>query len=181
LKKPDNEESTPAKLPGRYHLLTGDVTSEQTWHAALQASQENFSSIPDTIVNCAGFVYLGQAPHSVPLEDFDRLWQINVKPLYLGVKHIVPHWVSNHTSGHFITIGSISSQRPRPSTVWYGASKGALDTVYYTICTKHLLQSDNTNRQPKGLQPRMQRMVFALTLFAHLLATLLCKRLWSFH
>ncbi|KAJ5806875.1 hypothetical protein N7474_010467 [Penicillium riverlandense] len=128
LKKPDNDES-PAKLPGRYHLLTGDVTSEQTWHGALQAAQEHFSSIPDTIVNCAGFVYLGQAPESVPLEDFDRLWQINVKPLYLGVKHIVPHWISNHISGHFITIGSISSQRPRPSTVWYGASKGALDTA----------------------------------------------------
>lgn len=163
MKKPDNEENAPTKLPGRYHLLTGDVTSEQTWHSALQASQEHFASIPDTIVNCAGFVYLGQAPHSVALEDFDRLWQTNVKPLYLSVKHIGPIWVSNHIKGHFITIGSISSKRPRPSTVWYGASKGALDTVYYAICAGLLFQPDNKNRLPKGLQPHMQKRVFALT------------------
>ena len=131
--------------------MTGDVTSEKTWHDALQASQECFSAIPDTIINCAGFVYLGQSPHTVPSEDFDRLWQVNVKPLYLGVKIIVPHWVNNHISGHFITIGSISSQRPRPSTVWYGASKGALDTVYCITYTERLAQSDNVKQATEGL------------------------------
>lgn len=122
----DTQELCP---PGSFVYLTASVSAEKTWHDVLLRAQEAFSTLPDTVVNCAGFVHLGQEPHTVPEEDFDRVWQVNVKPLYLGVKVIVPSWIQSGARGHFINIGSISSQRPRSSTLWYAASKGAIDTV----------------------------------------------------
>lgn len=81
------------------------------------------------IVNCAGVVHRGQDAHLVPEEDFDRVFNINVKPLYLSTKVIVPFWIEKNIPGHFINIGSISQSRPRPSTVWYASSKGAVTVV----------------------------------------------------
>lgn len=124
-----NQEITKLCPSRSFVYLTASVSAEQTWRDVLQQSQEAFSAIPDTVVNCAGFVHLGQDPHTVSEEDFDKVWQVNVKPLYLGVKVIVQHWIEKGIHGHVINIGSVSSQRPRPTTLWYAASKGAIDTV----------------------------------------------------
>ncbi|EXJ76459.1 uncharacterized protein A1O5_00967 [Cladophialophora psammophila CBS 110553] len=124
-----NEETATLVPQGTFSHLTASVASEQTWREALQLAQHKFSAIPDTVVNCAGYVHLGADAHMVPEEDFDRVWQVNVKPLYLTVKVVVPYWIEKGIPGHVINIGSIGSQRPRASTIWYTASKGALDTA----------------------------------------------------
>ncbi|OAP61732.1 hypothetical protein AYL99_03935 [Fonsecaea erecta] len=125
-----NEETSRLLAPGaQFSSLTGTVAAEQTWRDALQLARDRFSAVPDTVVNCAGYVHLGADAHTVPEEDFDRVWQVNVKPLYLTVKVVVPCWIENGVAGHVINIGSIGSRRPRASTIWYTASKGALDTA----------------------------------------------------
>jgi len=141
----------------RFTWLNADVASEQTWRDALKTVQSAFSAPPDTVVNCAGFVHLGADAHTVPEEDFDRVWQVNVKPLYQTVKVIVPFWIEKSVRGHVINIGSIGSRRPRASTIWYTASKGALDTVNEQLQLQpRVLQlncassAEHSHRQPKG-------------------------------
>ncbi|KIW80012.1 hypothetical protein Z517_06627 [Fonsecaea pedrosoi CBS 271.37] len=132
INQPGNDatlDSLPTTLSQNFCPFTGSVSHEQTWRDALQMSREKFSALPDTVVNCAGYVHLGADAHAVPEDDFDRVWQVNVKPLYLTVKVVVPCWIAGKVAGHVINIGSIGSRRPRASTIWYTASKGALDTV----------------------------------------------------
>jgi 3-oxoacyl-[acyl-carrier protein] reductase len=132
LNQSSNEEtanSCKEGTSGSFVSLTGSVASEDVWRQALEQTQAHFGCLPDTVVNCAGYVHLGQDPHTVPETDFDRVWQVNVKPLFWTTKLLVPLWSQQGIPGHVLCIGSIGSQRPRPSTVWYTASKGAIDTV----------------------------------------------------
>ena len=49
--------------------------------------------------------------------------RVNVKPIYLSTKVIVPYWKEKKAQGSFINMSSISEPRPRPFVVWYAASK----------------------------------------------------------
>lgn len=129
LSQAGNDETSSINEQGKFYALTASVALEQTWREALQLAQTHYSRLPDVVVNCAGFVHMGAQPHEVHDQDFDRLWQVNVKPLYLTVKVVVQEWIGKGLRGHVINIGSIGSQRPRASTIWYTASKGAIDTV----------------------------------------------------
>ena len=57
-------------------------------------------------------------------EEFDRIYRVNVKSLYLTAKHAVPHFRAKR-DGVFVTIASTAGVRPRPGLTWYNGSKGA--------------------------------------------------------
>jgi 3-oxoacyl-[acyl-carrier protein] reductase len=76
------------------------------------------------VVNNAGTTHRNQPMLDVPEAMFDRIYQVNVKSLYLTAKHAVPHFRAQH-GGAFITIASTAGVRPRPGLTWYNGSKGA--------------------------------------------------------
>jgi 3-oxoacyl-[acyl-carrier protein] reductase len=96
---------------------TADVTSEESWQEILKAAKDKFSRI-DIVVNCAGVVHNAAPSHEVPEEQFDLMFKVNVKPLYLSTKVFVPYWRQNSIKGSFINLSSISQPRPRPNLVW---------------------------------------------------------------
>jgi 3-oxoacyl-[acyl-carrier protein] reductase len=57
-------------------------------------------------------------------DEFDRIYRVNVKALYLTAKHAVPHFRAKR-DGVFVTIASTAGVRPRPGLTWYNGSKGA--------------------------------------------------------
>lgn len=61
-------------------------------------------------------------------DEFDRIYAINVKSIYLTAKHMVPHFRANG-GGAFINIASTAAIRPRPGLTWYNGSKGAVVTT----------------------------------------------------
>jgi 3-oxoacyl-[acyl-carrier protein] reductase len=105
-----------------------DVTSEQSWKDILEAAVSNFERV-DVVVNCAGVVHNAAPSHTVAEEQFDLMFRVNVKPLYLSTKVVVPYWKEKGIEGLFINMSSISEPRPRPNLVWYAASKGAVTVV----------------------------------------------------
>ena len=78
----------------------------------------------DIVVNNAGTTHRNQPMLDVSEAAFDRIYQVNVKSLYLTAKHAVPHFRAQR-SGGFITIASTAGVRPRPGLTWYNGSKGA--------------------------------------------------------
>lgn len=76
-------------------------------------------------------------------EEVDRMWRINVKPIYHSAKVIVPYWREHQRKGLVINLSSISSPRPRPNLVWYAASKGAVTAVrisFFGSSTRHRVE-----------------------------------------
>ena len=76
------------------------------------------------VVNNAGTTHRNQPMLDVSEEMFDRIYQVNVKSLFLTAKHAVPHFRSQR-DGVFVTIASTAGVRPRPGLTWYNGSKGA--------------------------------------------------------
>jgi len=125
----DNVKATASAAPnGSCIALTGNVSSESDWRNSLKAVLDEFGKL-DVVVNCAGVVHIAAPSHEVPEDQFDLMFAVNVKPLYLSTKVIVPYWKEKGAEGLFVNISSISEPRPRPNLVWYAASKGAVTVV----------------------------------------------------
>ncbi|KDN52031.1 NAD(P)-binding protein [Tilletiaria anomala UBC 951] len=111
------------------YQMNGDVTSEKTWHDAVAYAKELFKKAPNVVVNNAGWTYSNKPTLSVTEDEFDRVFNINVKSIYLSAKVIVPVMQKASTGGSFIQISSTAAIRPRPQLTWYNASKGAVSTA----------------------------------------------------
>jgi NAD(P)-dependent dehydrogenase (short-subunit alcohol dehydrogenase family) len=59
-------------------------------------------------------------------DDFDRVFNVNVKSIFFSVGAFVPQLLEEKRPGVMINIASIGATRPRPGLVWYNASKGAV-------------------------------------------------------
>lgn len=82
----------------------------------------------DIVVNNAGTTHRNQPMLDVTEADFDRVFAVNVKSIYLMAQAVVPHFRSRG-AGCIVNIGSTAGIRPRPGLVWYNASKGAVNLL----------------------------------------------------
>ncbi len=78
----------------------------------------------DIMVNNAGFTQNNCPMTEVDEETFDRIFDVNVKSIYLSARHAVPVFRKGG-SGLFVNIASTAGLRPRPGLTWYCGSKGA--------------------------------------------------------
>jgi len=69
-------------------FLTLDVTSEESWKAALSAVLQRTGRL-DILVNNAG-INVRKNIEEMPVEDFDAMFAVNVKGPFLGIKHALP-------------------------------------------------------------------------------------------
>jgi 3-oxoacyl-[acyl-carrier protein] reductase len=115
---------------GRDHAVpfAGDVSKSQDWRTALNLTLEKFGKL-DILVNNAGVVHVAKPSEEVEEEEVDRMWKINVKPLYYSAQVIVPYFRKEKRPGVVVNLSSILAPRPRPKLVWYAASKGAVTAV----------------------------------------------------
>ncbi|TRZ55279.1 MAG: SDR family oxidoreductase [Rhodocyclaceae bacterium] len=79
----------------------------------------------DIVVNNAGTTHANMPAHDVTGEEFDRVFQVNVKGLFHINRHATPAFM-RQGGGVFINIASATALRPGPGLCWYGASKGAV-------------------------------------------------------
>lgn len=83
---------------------------------------------PDIIVNNAGITHLPTAMEDVSDADFDRVFQVNMKSVFLMARHFVPA-MKDRQSGAILNIASTAGVSPRPNLNWYNASKGWMITA----------------------------------------------------
>ena len=79
----------------------------------------------DVVVNNAGWTHRNRPLLEVSEEEFDKVYAINVKSIYLSAIHAVPA-MRQAGGGSFINIASTAGLRPRPGLTWYNGSKGAV-------------------------------------------------------
>ena len=85
---------------------------------------DDFGSV-HIVVNNAGTTHRNKPVMEVTEAEFDRVYAVNVKSIYLSVAHFVPYF-REHGGGVFINIASTAGVRPRPGLIWYNGSKGAV-------------------------------------------------------
>jgi 3-oxoacyl-[acyl-carrier protein] reductase len=78
----------------------------------------------DIVVNNAGTTHRNRPMLEVDEAEFERIYAVNVKSIFLTAKHAVPHF-RKAGGGCFVNIASTAGVRPRPGLTWYNGSKGA--------------------------------------------------------
>jgi 3-oxoacyl-[acyl-carrier protein] reductase len=104
-----------------------DVSRNADVHAAAKAALGAFGRI-DILVNNAGTTHRNQPMLDVGEEEFDKVFAVNVKSIYLTAKAFVPLF-RDQGGGVIINIGSTAGIRPRPGLAWYNATKGAVNLL----------------------------------------------------
>ena len=112
-----------AAARGEARFFAGDVSKDADVAAMIRCALDTFGDL-DVIVNNAGTTHRNRPMLEVTEDEFDRIYSVNVKSLFLTARHAVPHFRAKK-SGVFITIASTAGVRPRPGLTWYNGSKGA--------------------------------------------------------
>ncbi len=108
---------------GEARFCAGDVSRDADVARLVATTLDAFGDL-DVVVNNAGTTHRNQPLLDVTEEEFDRIYRVNVKSLYLTAKHAVPHF-RKKKNGAFVTIASTAGVRPRPGLTWYNGRKGA--------------------------------------------------------
>lgn len=107
--------------------VRADVTNTDEVAAMVSAAEDRFGGL-DVLVNNAGFTHRAGPTEDLPDEEFDRIMAVNVKGVFLGVKHGVPA-LRRRGGGVIVNTASIGAVSPRPGVTVYNASKGAVVTL----------------------------------------------------
>jgi 3-oxoacyl-[acyl-carrier protein] reductase len=107
--------------------LTCDVSRKADVDGMVRAAERAFGGV-DILVNNAGTTHKNQSLLNVSEAEFDRIFAVNVKSIYLTTIAAVPR-MEARGAGIIINIASTAGVRPRPGLTWYNGSKGAVITL----------------------------------------------------
>ncbi len=82
----------------------------------------------DILVNNAGVTHLPAELDAITEDDFDRVFKVNAKSVFLMSTHFIPAMKARQ-SGVVLNIASTAGISPRPRLSWYNASKGWMITA----------------------------------------------------
>ncbi len=103
--------------------ITADVSKRDDVERAAKTAIAAFGRV-DIVVNNAGVTHRNKPLMEVEEAEFDRVFAVNVKSIYLTAQAFVPHMLEKG-GGVFVNVGSTAALRPRPGLTVYNASKGA--------------------------------------------------------
>lgn len=111
-----------------------DVTKRADIDAAIAATLKAFGAL-DILVNNAGVSHVNKPVLEISEAEYDRVFAINVKGLFLFTQAVVPVMRKNG-GGAIINIGSTAGLRPRPGLSAYNATKGAVHNLTKTLAVE---------------------------------------------
>ena len=109
---------------GKAVFVHADVTRGQDWASLVGATLSAFGRL-DVVVNNAGWTHRNKPYLEVSEAEFDKVYAVNVKSIYLSAIHAVPVF-RRQGGGAFVNIASTAGVRPRPGLTVYNSSKGAV-------------------------------------------------------
>lgn len=112
----------------------GDVTKRADVEAMIEAAVRQFGGL-DILVNNAGTTHANKPAQEVTEEEFDRIYAVNVKSIYLTTLAAVPT-LEKRGGGVIINTASTAGVRPRPGLTWYNGSKGAVITLTKSLAAE---------------------------------------------
>jgi len=104
-----------------------DVSSSSSMEKLSEYVLKKYQTI-DIMVNNAGITHLPKPLEEVGEEEFDKVFAVNSKSVFLCGKYFVPH-MKKQKKGSILNISSTAGISPRPNLNWYNASKGWMITA----------------------------------------------------
>lgn len=121
-----------AEVGGIAHQV--DVSKDADVAAMIAAARAQMGDI-DILVNNAGITHPPKPMEEVTEDEFDRVWAVNCKSVYLTAKHAVP-LMKAAGKGAVLNVASTAGLSPRPNLNWYNSSKGWMITATKTMAVE---------------------------------------------
>lgn len=112
---------------GQAMFQKADVSKDAEVKALVDAAVKQFGRV-DIMVNNAGYTHRNQPMLNVSEAEFDKVFAVNVKAIFLAARHVVPA-MRKQGGGVILNTVSTAAVRPRPGLTWYNSSKGAAQTM----------------------------------------------------
>ena len=112
-----------AKVAGDCLAVQSDVTNEDDVARTVGEIMARWGQL-DTVVNSAGVYYYGPIGET-PIAEFDRVYNVNVRGLYLVCREAARVMLPKK-SGHIINIASVAAERGIVGESVYSSSKWAV-------------------------------------------------------
>jgi 3-oxoacyl-[acyl-carrier protein] reductase len=112
---------------GRACQKTVDVSEEDQVAVLMQTALDEYGRI-DVLVNNAGYSHLSKLLWKISVAEFDAVFAVNARGVFLGCKHVIPAMIEQG-GGSIVNIASIGAIAPRPGVTPYNATKGAVLTM----------------------------------------------------
>ena len=123
----DLAQETAEQVGGNVGVIHCNVADDASVRAMVEAVQTAFGRI-DILINNAGTTHLPAPMENVAEEDFDKVFAVNFKSVYLTAKYVVP-LMKAQGSGAILNVASTAGVSPRPRLNWYNASKGWMNNA----------------------------------------------------
>jgi len=107
--------------------VVADVSKNSDVEAMIKQTVAQWGRL-DILVNNAGTTHRNKPMTEVTEEEFDRIFAVNVKSVFLTARHGVP-LMKEQGQGVILNVASTAGLRPRPGLAWYNTSKGAMITA----------------------------------------------------
>ena len=111
---------------GRAIAVAGPIDQAITSERAVAETIEAFGRL-DTLVTSAGIQTYGDAVSSTE-DDWDRVFDVNVKGVFLAAHAALPH-IRESPAGSVVIVASAQATASQTNVVGYAATKGALVTM----------------------------------------------------
>ena len=118
------EAAHEAKGAGRVETLAVDVSREDDVKAMIEAAEKRFGGL-DFLVNNAGIEGAVVPIEEYPVEMFDKVLAVNVRGVFLGVKHAAPA-LRRRGGGAIVNLASVAGLQGEANISAYVASKHAV-------------------------------------------------------
>ncbi len=110
---------------GTARIIAADVTIEADIERIVRETVEELGGI-DILVNAAGILRTGNI-ESTRLEDWDELFNINVRSPFFLTQNAMPYLIDR--KGAVVSVSSVTGIRAFPNILAYCSSKAALDQL----------------------------------------------------
>jgi len=120
----DRLEDCVARLKSVGHDAVGfhaDCADERQVEAYVHAAMGTFGRI-DGFFNNAGIEGVLSPTHTYPVAEFDHVLHVNLRGMFLGLRHVLPHMVAAGR-GSVVLTASIGSERGLAGACAYNAAK----------------------------------------------------------
>jgi 3-oxoacyl-[acyl-carrier protein] reductase len=116
-----------APLGAAASAIACDVSRADQVARMVQHCVSTFGRV-DIMVNNAGIAHRNRPMLEVDEAEFERLFDVNVRSIFLTAHQVVPI-MRRQGQGVILNVGSTAGIRPRPGLTWYNATKGAVNLV----------------------------------------------------
>lgn len=119
------EETEQVTAHDRLELIRADLFDPSAVRAVVAAAAADPAVPLRAVVNLVGGFAMGALVHQTPVEEFERMLTLNLRPTYLVTQAALPHLRATG-QGAVVCVGSRAAVRPFPGAAGYITAKAAV-------------------------------------------------------